>query len=146
MPLTIFPPREYAEMYQNSQNTEIEIGVTDTFYDIDGFTAGLTQGLVFQNGKELVTEVAGVYIIGYQACFSDGVSNLYEITIDINGTPQNNSFSCARKSNALDVMHVSGGGLFNLSEGDIITLVVRNNTTTANPTILDAAVRVTRYE
>lgn len=145
MPLTVFPPREYGEMYQYNQNHTVEIDVKDAAYDIDNFTGGLTQGVTFQNGKELLIEVAGIYNVQYGICYTDGVATEYRIVLTINDIVQNKSLSCAKKSNAGDMMGGARPALFDLSEGDIVKLAVINITNTNDAIIHNANIVITRY-
>lgn len=136
MPLTIFFPDEYGEMYQYNQDYTVTIDAKDTIYTIDNMTVGLLNDVIFQNGSELVIKVPGIYKIEYGICFTDGVSTEYEIGVTVNDVLQLNLASCSRKSNAGDVMNPSGTAMLNLSENDNVKLIVINRTN-ANDVIID---------
>lgn len=132
MPLTIFFPDEYGEMYQYNQDYTVTIDAKDTIYTIDNMTGRLLNDVVFQNGSELVIKVPGIYKIEYGICFTDGVSTEYEIGVTVNDVLQLNLASCSKKSNAGDVMNPSGTAMLNLSENDNVKLIVINRTNTSD--------------
>ena len=146
MPLTIFPPREYGSMHQVNAANIITVSETDTFYNIYGFSSTLTQWVTFQNWGEFKIEVSWIYNINYQSCFTNWTNTEYDMVIGVNWVEQNNTITCSKKSNSIDVMQVSSWGLLNLEEDDIVTLMVANVTNLSDPEIIDANVNLTRYE
>lgn len=146
MPLEVYPIKVYGEMYQYNDPTPniIIINTSGVWEIIDGMTGSLVNEVVFQNSQELKILVEGTYKIDFNLCWTDGVGNVYEFVIFVNGVLQINSVACGRKGNAVDIVTANGSGIIDLNEDDIITLKVRNRTTANDIEIISANLNLTK--
>ena len=140
MSLEVYPIHVLGEMYQYNDPTAniIIINTSDVWEIIDGMIEGLSNEVTFQNNQELKILVPGKYKVNYNLCWTDGVGNVYEFVVFVNGILQQNTIACGRKGNAVDVVSAGGSGVINLVEDDIITLKVRNRTTTSDIEIISS--------
>ncbi|GAG99149.1 unnamed protein product, partial [marine sediment metagenome] len=93
----------YGEMYQiNDPANTITIGAKDTWYTIDGMSAGDLVDFTFANGSELIPDADGEYDLDYNVCWTDGTGTVYKFRVAVNGATIEKTQSCGRKGNAID--------------------------------------------
>jgi hypothetical protein len=81
----------------------------------------------FSNGALVVTE-AGIYQIGLSLSFGNvGNNHEYQIAVAVNNRVQNQTDSHRKIGAAGDVGDITTSGTVYLSEGDIVTVFIRNN-------------------
>jgi hypothetical protein len=118
----------------------------EAYQDDTGYTLNNSRGMSFQNSQEFVIPTKGEYDIEYQVSMlmAGGSNQELEFGIAVNGVRQP-STTCHRKiGTASDTGSASGMGELILDEGDLLQLVVRNETSTNNVIIEHGQLRLRR--
>ncbi len=120
----------YAEYwFDDASGTEINFAQQDLFYNLT-FTNSKKRGFVNITNSSFEVQKSGKYLVNYMASGSGQNSHTYETTIGINNVYQENTKSFKNLVEGADIVTMSGTGILNLSEGDIITFSVRDTTGT----------------
>lgn len=133
-------------MGQDDTSTVITISVANTDVIVDGMIGGLTtNGMVFQNAQEFKAVQSGTYQVCWQLSFTSVSANQeIEGVIHVNSARQALTSSHRRISTATDTGSMSGCGLVDLAIDDLVSVQVRNETSTANIIIEHANVILTQ--
>lgn len=139
----------YGNMYiynLGSGTKTVTVAATDTWYQIDsGVTNGITDGFTFQNARELVCTVAGIYKISWSLGLACPANNQQvEATVMINAVAQTRFAAHDNLPNLGSAEACGGSGIASLAVGDIVSLAVLNHTAIQNITIDHLTCTITR--
>lgn len=141
-------PAVYGSMFNHDTPTEVTISAMNTPTQIGtGFTAGTNFKTIFQNSREIVLNSAGVFLISWQISFSGALANQeIEGGVMIDGVINTQSTAHRFISTATDTGSMSGSCELDLLNGQIASLAVTNETSTANIIIEHAQMIITRID
>ena len=115
------------------------------YYEVGGgLTGGATNGLTFQNSKELLVGVAGTYLITWSMSLSAGNNDHLEGAVMINSAVAASTENAAHTPGSGDQIGVGGSGLVSLAVNDVIKLCVENETDTDDITVSHATLTAVR--
>ena len=123
-------------------NITIDIETQDVHRNITGFDVSNLNGFMLQDDS-LVAQVDGKYKVDYWLSTAGGVKKIYESCIAVNGEHQT-PHAHRKQGAAGDIGSMSGGGIINLTAGDIVNLQIRNTEGTQNVVIFNAGMRLIR--
>jgi hypothetical protein len=128
--------RAWGSMYQDDTGTVITVGATNTDYIVTGMSAGILGNTTFQNAKELVIALAGVYQVNWSVSFTVASANQeIEGAVGVGGVRKASTSAHSKINTATDTTQFGGTGLLALIVGDLVQIVVRNETATTNISI-----------
>lgn len=124
----------YGGMGQHDGVTTVTITAANTFATTTGMSGSLFNNVTFQNSQELLIAVDGVYNINWDLSYElNGSNEEIEGAVGINGVAQL-TFATAHRhiSSANDIGAMGPGNFFALTAGDVISLMVTNETNTSD--------------
>ncbi len=128
-------PPVFAEMNYDGNFTELMVGL-NTVNVYGNFTSmnhtfGVGRGFIFNNSRELIVTVNGTYIVSYVASIGTVSAGLavFDLSVGLDGGEVSTTFSEQTIANTNEHMVVAGSGMVNATEGQRITLMVRDRTT-----------------
>jgi len=124
----------YGEAYQNDNANETTVSVQNTWYEIDNFTTGETQGITVAGGAMTIgTGQNGVYSLAASISgVPESTGHVFEFSFSVNDTILTKTKAKRKFSSTTDAGSVSLHGLSNLSASDVVKLEIRNITTGTN--------------
>ena len=140
-----FLPIRYGQLEQNSTPKAVTITSTTSFFEIDGgYELGFGDGLVFQNNKELLCTIDGLYIASWSMRVALDMSANKQINggILINGVIANNSISGAKINTANDKGFMGRDSRCILVADDIVSLAVQNEDSLHNIIVENASFKL----
>ena len=124
----------HGHMYAEEIALSLTPGASNTYTEIgSSLTGGVTNGVTFQNSKELKVDSAGTYFINYSisARMQVGTNTEVHATIMINGTAQSTATSHITSSSSSDVRFVlAGSTILTLSASEKISLAIKDESGT----------------
>jgi len=125
--------RAWGSIYQDDASTTITVGAINTDYIVTGMTAGVLGSMTLAETQELVIEIAGVYKADWSLSNTTASANQeIEGAVGLNDA-RIASTSAHRKSLVgADTINMGGTGLLELDIGDLVQVVVRNETSASN--------------
>ncbi len=133
----------FGEMYIFDNNASTP--VTQNIYSnvTQNMSAGLLNGVVFQNGR-LNIMVDGFYNIEFSASFFGQANNEYHTVIGINAFRSTKCHNARKIGTAGDIGDTGGNCILDLTTGDRLTLMIENTDSGSNPTVRYANVKIVR--
>lgn len=92
----------------------------------------------------LTVVIPGTYLMGFSMTFTGTVNNKYHGTIGLNGDPQFNFEDHDRISTGSDVLDIGSENLFQVVAGDQLTVMIMNEDSGGDATILSARLYLIR--
>lgn len=120
----------YGEMYAENVAYTVTIAGANTWTVVDGgMTAGTCTAFTFQNSSELACNRAGRYMVWWSLSLeTTGANDDIEASVGVNGTQQSNMICHDFVVTPNEEFAVASHGIVLLALGDIVTLMVNNNT------------------
>lgn len=147
-PPVITPPLDlaYGELYATNATQVVVVAAANTAYEVTG---GMTAGLAnrVNNGGAHYLEIveAGVYqVIWSMSIDTAAAADEIEGGVMLNGGAQNNATSHTTVSAASGASSIAASGFFRVSQGDQVSLFVRNHTAARNITVEHIALTIWR--
>lgn len=130
----------YGSMYGDDIAHTVTISSAGVYYAITaGLTGGESNGMTFQNNRELLVTVAGKYRVTWSMSLECGSAGQYvEGAVMVNSTAQINTVGASELPSANKKVNVAGSGILALAVNDVVKLCVENETGT-NDIIVDHA-------
>ncbi len=132
----------YGEMFIFNNSVPTPIASANTFVNATPFEVGDVNGFSF-NDDSLITVVPGKYFVSYALSYTDGNNEVFDSTIGINNAEQANCQS-RRKIQSMDVGHQGASCIISISNGDRITLMVKNLESSSDLIVIHAQVTLYR--
>ena len=135
-------------MYQDDAATVVTISGMSTDVIVDGYSLRSTRNMGWQNTQEYVITKAGEYDIEWSLSFQmvAGANQEIEAAIGVNGTRDPAASSHRKIGTATDTGSMSGLDTVILAVGDLVQLMVRNETSTNNVIVEHSQVRIKKTE
>lgn len=128
--------RSWGSMYQDDVATVITVSATNTDYIVTGMSQGVLNGMTLDNGRELTIVTPGVYKVDWSISIRCASANQeIEGAVGVNGTREPATSAHVKILTGSDDINMGGTGLLELSGSDLVQIVVRNETSTANITV-----------
>ncbi len=124
-------------------NITVIINTQGVHENITGFNETHLNGFTLSGNHSLVANVAGRYSADFWISMAGGTKKIYSACLAVNNehaTPH----AHRKQGSAGDIGSMSGGGIIELNEGDIINLQIRNEDGTQNADIFFAGMRFVR--
>jgi len=135
----------YGEMYINDSIIASPVVSSVVWYNITTLLEGENNRVNYSN-SQLIIEESGVYYLSHSESFSDGNMVDFEVTIGINGVEQHKCEAERKLGSSGDIGNSGSNCIINLTMGDVITLMYRNNDNTNDPTFADVNVAIHRLQ
>lgn len=121
---------QYGEMYADNVSQAVAIAAGNTWTNITaGMSAGDSNAFTFQNNSELLCNVAGKYAAQWSlAMDTTGANDDIEGGIGVNGVVQIKTKNHTFVQIPNEEFGLASGGTLTLVVGDVVTLMVNNNT------------------
>jgi len=132
--------RYYGEVYSADNAVATSISIAGNWYNVTELECGLQNGINC-GGSNLTIQHDGIYEVKYNVGFEDGNLNTYKFSIGINGINQTKC-QMVRKLGANDQGSAGSTCILDLSENDVLTLLVQNEGGTSDPTIVDSNLNI----
>lgn len=120
----------------------IDLITLNAYENITDFNSTYNNGFTFANNHTLITNKTGIYGVDYSVSFSGSINSEIDFGVGINGVQQNDTHT-HRTITGTSVGVTSGTGILNLTEGDVITLMVADENAPVNDiSVVTAQLRV----
>jgi hypothetical protein len=139
----------YGSMYVDDAAIAVTVSVGNTEYKVmSGASAGASNGFTFQNGRELLCSIAGIYLVTWGMSISSGTNNenLSGGVVINASTWQHQTEGSSNQNNSNNAVHVSGSGIITLAVNDTVGLYVENESAAHNITVRHMTLSLLRID
>ncbi len=132
----------YGEMFVEGNVVVTPISSANNYTEIQVLLEGLNNGFSYSSSS-LEVGVNGTYKVDYSITFSDANNKNYRSTVGIDMVEQDKCVS-GRKIANVDLGNMGSNCFLELTEGEVITLLINNLDGAQDPTVEDANINLVR--
>ena len=141
-------PFHYADMHCFNASIAVSVSATNTWYPIaSGLNSSDSLGITFDGSHTLTIAQQGVYKLTLSCSVECNAKNqVLSFTYAINGTASPKVESVCEQVAANNPVSLSCTDIAKFAAGDVITLVLENNTAVNNLTVLCCTLTIIRID
>jgi len=131
----------YGSMYMDDGTQAVTATLANTYYEVGGgMTGSLTNGMTFQNSKELLVSVSGTYQVDWSISLSNNNSDqTIAAAVMVNSTEKHSTENATRAKENGVTYSLGGTGIIALAVNDVVKLCVENETAAGSTITVDHA-------